>query len=184
MSFKFPKTDYSKYDSINTEGPYKKILEFNNNLTSINDPRALDNSQLEHIRTFLETIKKIQFYHTSSFNDNEIVTFTRTLSRWPIENLIPYLDSFRMYLLHPKSNELFMKIGGGVQELSHFLEILKNASEIHKILIVRILNNMFLHESSRVFMNDKRQDILDGISFYLDTENKNLRNSIIRLLYK
>lgn len=184
LSVKFPRITYNKYDSVNTDGPLKKINEINNTLVQNNDPKALNNTQLQQLSNIMDVLKKGQFYHTSSFNENEINTFTKVLGRWNMENIIPYLDTFRMYLLHPRSNDLFSKIGGGVQEYYHFVEILKSGSDTQRILILRIFNNMFINESIRIFMNDKRPDILDNVSVYLDSENKNLRNGIIGLLYK
>lgn len=183
-SIKFPKTTFTRYDAINTEGPLKKIIEFNTNLASSSHPHAMSNQQIEFIKSFLKKLGSPQFYHTSTFSQNEVDTFIKILGRWPNEYIIPYLDTFRMFLLHPRSNDLFQKIGGGVQELTLILEILKTGSEVQKILVLRILNNMFINEGSRIFMAEKRQEMLDNSSVYLDSENKNIRNAIIGLLLK
>ena len=153
-------------------------------LTRTNDPNQLTPGELEIIKKFINILGKTHFYHTSTFTPKDIELFTKKLGRWSSENIIAYLDTFRMFLLHPRSNDLFQKIGGGIQELTVFLEILKNESDIHKILVLRILNNMFVNESSRILMFEKRQDILDGVSVFIDSENKNLRSALCKVLYK
>jgi len=183
-STKFPVINYQKFDSINVEGPIKKIEQINEILKSNNDPLQLSPSEFEIIKNFINTLGKTQFYHTSNFNPKELDIFLNKLERWSLENIIIFLDCFRMYLLHPRSNDIFQKIGGGIQELTIFLEIIKKGSDIHRILVMRILNNMFIYESSRIIMIEKRQEILDNISVYIDTENKNLKSAIYKLFYK
>ena len=181
---KFPILDYQKFDSINVEGPVKKIEQINEALLRSNDPNQLSPAELEVLKKFINIIGKTHFYHTSTFAPKEIELFTKKLGRWSSENIIAYLDSFRMFLLHPRSNDLFQKIGGGIQELTLFLEFLKSESDVHKILVLRILNNMFINESSRILMFEKRQYILDSVSGFIDSENKNLRSALCKLLYK
>ena len=112
-SIKFPKTSFLKYDSVNTEGPLKKIIEYNATLMSKDDQRALNSQQLELIKTFLKTLNNVQFYHTSTFTPAEVEIFTKMIGRWPLEFLIPYLDCFRIFVMHPRSNDMFQKIGRG-----------------------------------------------------------------------
>lgn len=184
LSIKFPVTSFIKYDSINVEGPMKKFIEFNSQLAGNNDTRVLNNQQLEHLKVFLKTLGSVQFYHTSNFSQNELDIFTKIIGRWSLDQLTPYLDVFRMFLLHPRSNDVFSKIGGGVQEMTVLNEVLKNGSDVQKILVLRILNNMFINEASRIYMVEKRQDILDNASVYLDSENKNIRSALVGLLFK
>jgi phospholipase A-2-activating protein len=183
-SMNFPKTAYSKYESINTDGPLKKIIEFNTLLIENKSSQALTNPQIESIKNFLKTISNVQFYHTSNFNSNEIELFCKILVSWPDEYSVPLLDLFRMFLLHPRSNDLFQKIGGGVGEVAYLLNVLKTGTEIQKILVLRSLNNMFIYDASRTFMIDKRQEMLDNASVFLDSENKNIKAAVVGLLLK
>lgn len=132
----------------------------------------------------MDNIKKTQFYHCSTFSENELNTFTKILGSWPLEHIIPYLDIFRMFLLHPRSNELFKKLGGGIQEYTRFLQILNNGTDNQKILVLRILNNFFNAEGGRLLALSKRQEILDNASNYLDSSNKNIRSAIVGLIFK
>lgn len=88
-----------------------------------------------------------------------------------------------MFLLHPKSQDLFKKMGGGIYEYTRFLEVLKNGSDVSKILVLRIFSNMFLNEHSQLFLKNKRSDLLDNVANLIDSENKTLRSAISALLY-
>ena len=81
-------------------------------------------------------------------------------------------------------NDMFQKIGGGVQELTLIMEVLKNGSEVQKILVLRILNNMSLNESCRMYMQERRGEILDANSVFLDSENKMIRSALVGLFFK
>lgn len=109
---------------------------------------------------------------------------TQILGNWPIEHLIPYLDIFRMFLLHPRSQDIFRKIGGGIQEYTRFLDILNKGNDTVKTLVLRVFNNLFIHDSNRLFVIDKRQEILDNASSYVDSGNKNIRSAVAALLFK
>ena len=183
-SLKFPKTAYSKYDNLNTEGPLKKIIEFNSTLIANNDTGALSNSQLEAIKNLLKTLGSVQFYHTSNFNPSELELFFKAFTNWPMDYLLPILDIFRMFLLHPRSNDVFQKIGGGVGEIAFILNVLKSENGILQTLVLRSLNNMFINEASRTYMIDKRQEMLDNVSVFIDSESKNIRAGVIGLLLK
>jgi hypothetical protein len=102
--------------------------------------------------------------------------------KWQTEYLIPIIDTFRMALLHPASNAFLYKHGNAI--ISKLLEVLKNGSDTHKIIVLRLFNNMFISQNNRQVMLKNRSDILDSASVYLDSENNNLRSAIVSLLFK
>ncbi len=172
------------YNSINVEGPIKKIEEINQNLINANNPRQLSQPQLTQLFSLLKSIGNTAFYHNTNFTQNETQTLTHVLTNWSNEELIPILDTYRMFLIHPRSNDIFNKLGGGMQDYTILLEKLKNGPNVQIILALRNLNNFFNNETSRLFITEKRQSVLDTASVHLDSENKLIRSAFASLLYK
>ncbi len=133
------------------------------------------------MKQLLDKVKKSEFYHSSTFTENEINVWIKML-KWQNEHLIPIIDTFRMILIHPASNGFLYKHGNAI--ISKLLEVLKNGSDTHKILVLRAFNNMFISQNNRQLMLKNRSDILDSASVYLDSENNNLRSAIVSLLFK
>ena len=89
-----------------------------------------------------------------------------------------------MFLLHPQSNMIFKKAGGGVEQLTIILLYLKNNSiQILSILAMRCICNMFNNEYSRNLLQVKRQDILDLCGNFVDNDNKHIRGGIVNILF-
>ncbi len=153
----------------------KKITEFNEKL---GEDSAVN---LEHVKQLLDKIKKTEFYHSSTFTENEISVLIN-LFKWQSDYLIPVIDTFRMALIHPASNAFLYKHGNII--LARLLESLKNGADTHKILVLRVFNNMFISQNNRQVMLKNRSDILDSASVYLDSENNNLRSATVSLLFK
>jgi hypothetical protein len=162
---------------MNVEGPFKKFLEFNSKLEDSNLTIGNDAT----LKSLLDKIAKSEFYHSSTFTDIELALLLK-LSKWPLENLIPFLDTLRMFFIHPRSGVFLSKAGDEI--LSKLFDILKIGTDTQKILVLRIFNNMFLQEESRNFLIKKRQEILDNASVYLDSENTNIKSALIALLFK
>lgn len=188
---KFPKVNnnfnqinYIKFDSVNTEGSLKKIIEFNSKFEN-SAPFYLSENELKTIKTFLETIKNSQFYHTSSFSEPDLNIFHKKLGYFPEEFIIPYLDLFRMFMLHPRSQDMFKKMAGGIQEYTRIIELLKSTSNHNvKTLILRIFGNFFVHEATRVLLSSRKGEILDVLANFIDSDNKTVRSSLVAVFYK
>jgi hypothetical protein len=161
---------------MNIEGPFKKLLEFN---TKLEDPN-LSIGPESTLKSLLDKISQSEYYHSSIFTDVELNLLYR-ISKWPQDLLIPFLDTLRMFLVHPASFTLFNKY---IDMFSKLFEVLKNGIETQKILVLRILNNMFNHDLNRQLMIKKRQEVLDNVSVYLDSENNNIRSAVVSLLFK
>ena len=164
---------------MNTDGPFKKLLEFN---LKISDP-SLQLTNEKELKTLLDKISQTEFYHSSTFNESDLTVISK-LNKWEMEFKIPFLDTLRMFLIHPASNSLFKNQYLGENVYSNLVETIKSGSDTHKILVLRILNNMFINPQNRSFMIKMRQDVLDNASVYLDSENANIRSAVISLLFK
>jgi phospholipase A-2-activating protein len=183
--FSFPILNYILYENVNVEGPNKKIVEINNNLTENDEQnKKLTDFQIKQISKVLKTIGEKQFYHISNFDEYELKEFLDLFTKWHNELLIPIFDVFRMYLLHPNSNLLFKKMGGGTEQLTILLEYLKKNTNLNlSILPMRCICNLFNGEYSRNLLQTKRKDILDILNIYINNENKHIKSGIIGIIF-
>ena len=184
--FSFPNLNHILYDSVNSEGPIKKINELNSKIEE-NDTinKKLEDYQLKLIGKVINTIGNKNFYHNSTFNDMELKEFLNLFTAWHGDYLIPVFDVFRMYLIHPESGLLFKQVGGGIEQLTILLQNIKNSNNMTiKILVLRCLCNLFNNEYSKSLLTvTKRDDILNILSGLQDSDNKNIRNGIASLLF-
>ena len=184
--FSFPNLTHILYDSVNAEGPIKKITELNNKLEE-NDPnnKKLKDYQLKLIGKVINTIGNKNFYHNSKFEDMELKEFLNLFTAWHGDYLIPVFDVFRMYLIHPESGLLFKQMGGGIEQLTILLYNIKNSNNITiKILVLRCLCNLFNNEYSKSLLTiTKKDEILNILSGLQDSDNKNIRSGIVSLLF-
>lgn len=181
-SFSFPIMRYSIFDSVNSEGPLKKITEINASL--IDKPEHISDIQLKQIGKVLDVLGRQAFYHKSTFQDYELKEYFNILSTWKNDHLIPLFDIYRMFLLHPQSNAMFKYPGGGITELTICMEVIKQKANITlTILGFRIIANHFVNESSRLLMGSKSQEILNAVGEYIDNDNKHIHSAIISILF-
>jgi hypothetical protein len=165
---------------MNIEGPFKKLLENNSKL----EDQSLTIGNENTLKSLLDKISQSQFYHSSTFTEAELKLLLK-LSKWPLDLLIPFLDTLRMFFVHPASHVLFTSNKYSCEEIySKLIEVLKNGIDTQKILVLRILNNLFIRDLTKVYMIKKRQDVLDNASVYLDSENNNIRSAVVSLLFK
>ena len=76
-------------------------------------------------------------------------------------------------------------MGGGIEQLTILLYNIKNLNNITiKILVLRCLCNLFNNEYSKSLLTiTKKDEILNILSGLQDSDNKNIRNGIISLLF-
>lgn len=185
QNFSFPIMRYYLYESVNTQGPLKKITEINNGLSPDDaSNKKISEFQIKQLTKVFEVIEKKNFYHNSSFDQDALKEFLSLIVSWKKENLIPIFDTYRMLLIHPESNLLFKRPGGGMAELTVIFQNLQKDSNVTlAILGMRIIANHFNNESSRLFIVGKRQLILDHIGNFIDVDNKHIRTGICSILF-
>ena len=184
--FSFPNLQHILYDAVNSEGPIKKIKELNEKIEE-NDPKnkKLQEYQIKLIEKVIKIIGNKNFYHNSKFGDIELKEFMNLFTSWHDELLIPVFDVFRMYLIHPESGLLFKQVGGGIEQLAILLKNIKETeNNTIKILVLRCLCNLFNNDYSKSLVTvTKKDEILNILSSLQESDNKNIRNGIICLLF-
>ena len=184
--FSFPNLQFIVYDSVNSEGPIKKINELNSKIgENDKENKKLEDYQIKLISKLITTIGNKSFYHNSTFGELELKEYLNLFTAWHGDYLIPVFDIFRMYLNHPQSGLLFKSMGGGIEQLVILLQNIKNSNNITiKILVLRCLCNLFNNEYSKsILISTKKDEILNILSGLQDSDNKNIRSGIVSLLF-
>ena len=142
---------YILYDSVNSEGPKKKLSELNASIVNETSPnKKLTDLQLKQINKVIDVLGAKNFYHNSILDEYGLKEYLELIGKWNDDYLIPVFDVYRMLLLHSQSNSLFKKPGGGVSELAVFKSYMKsNKNILLSILAMRIIVNHFNNESTR-----------------------------------
>ena len=165
--------------------PYSKVLEFNEKMEKSDfNKDAFNTLDQSNFKRFADVIKNTQFYHNSVISEYDYNLLTTKIVTWPDDFVVPLLDFFRMFLIHPRSHDYFKKTGSGLAELNSILERFSKGKDNIKILVLRILNNYFYNEYPRVFISGRRESVLNTVSSVMDSDNKNIRSGISSLLYK
>ena len=165
------------FDPINVEGPKKKVLEFNQELNLLNE------AELVLLDSFLDLIKNKQFYHSSKLS-KQGWDLLKKLLKFPADKAFPCLDLYRMFLLHPNSSEHFKVFEYGLEILQILVSFLKDSPVTTQMMALRCLANLFSNTSSRYMLQSKRQFVIDHISHYLVSDNKQLRHAAITIILK
>lgn len=138
----------------------------------------LDEQGMKSLNSLLKKVKETQFYHTTKFTDLEKQCLS-LLFKFGYEVFI--FDICRMICLHPSANELF-KGETIVYLFSLCLKGVTSDVDNVKIISMRTLVNIMSVESGRIFIMNKRQELLDTISVNIDSLNKNIKNALAAML--
>jgi phospholipase A-2-activating protein len=89
-----PMSSMQFFEKINTDGPKKQIEKFEE------EESVIPEKQKKCLDAILHLVSEKGMYHSSKIYKNEL-EFLESVLKWPVEKMIPVLDVFRMYLMHP-----------------------------------------------------------------------------------
>jgi len=182
-----PMIFYAKYDSVNTESPQKKILEFNNTLKEDAKVKPLTLVPFEEVsfNGLLNILKNESNYHLSKVDESKFELLTNKLLKWPLEQIFPVIDVVRMILMHPSAQAYFGTYDKGAEFLTNVIRCLKpEASDPLLIVSLRALCNTFEGPSSSYVIDKVTYLILEQFDFITDKKNKNILDAASAFLLK
>lgn len=121
---------------------------------------------LEHIAN---VVQETAFYHSSTFTATELRVLTTLVLQWPAEVVFPALDLLRLVLVHPQGPVVL-----GDATLSQLVERMlalglqtttatgDNVPVATRMLALRVLANVFLHESGRKSVVARKSEVCWG----------------------
>jgi len=156
----------------------KKILEFNE---QVDASLKLDPTELLHLN---EAITKLKSGILSKeFRDCEKEIIHVRLKQWPGDKLFPVLDLWRLFLVHPQSADFFKGTDRGTSFISDACQFLNgDINGPVGLCSARYLANLFLYQTNKYAIFDKKAYVLKNIEPALRSTNKNTRLATVTVL--
>jgi hypothetical protein len=131
------------FDSINVDGPKKKLIEFNNEL------KILDEKEITLLDSLCELIKRKEMYHSSKVSKPGF-DLIRKLLKFPVDHAFPSLDLYRMFLMHPHSSEHYKVYEIGLEYVFILIDYVKEQASTQntQLMALRCIANMFNNNAS------------------------------------
>lgn len=145
---------------------------------------CLDDERTTLFNSILEKIRNKSHHETTILEDNEIELFFFNILTWPMANLIPVLDVSRMLLLLKCVDKDFSNNYYKTQIFNRVVECLTKGENPHKIISLRILNNMFKGPRGCEMMESKLKELLPILNTLKNTTNISIRSAMAGLLLK
>jgi len=140
----FPYNQIIIHETGNFDGLSKKLFEFDEAMKDT--PLALKETEQTRLQRILAILKDTGNYHTYEISELEIEVITTKLLKWPLDKLLPVLDLFRLFLLHPRSEKLFSGLDSGLGYLTLLCQVVRSTqSDVLITLVLKVLANMFYH---------------------------------------
>ena len=140
----------------------------------------------------VSTIQDTAFYHSSTFKASEMAILILVLDQWPVKYVFPVLDLVRLVLVHPHGpeaiNEARLKslipriLRLGVE--NEPLEGEKGTLMTTRMLVLKVLANMFLHDEARAVLVAHKTDVLNTLPSFLTYHHKLVALSFSTVLLK
>ncbi len=138
----FPYNHIIIYETGNFDGLTKKLFEFNEEMKET--PLSLKETEQARLHRILAILKDVGNYHTYEISELEIEVITTKLLKWPLDKLLPVLDLFRLFLLHPRSEKLYSGLDSGLGYLTLLCQVIRSTqSDVIITLVLKVFSNMF-----------------------------------------
>ncbi|RLN14969.1 hypothetical protein BBO99_00006574 [Phytophthora kernoviae] len=186
----FPVSGYNTFETTKIAKLMSTLRQFNDKMTESKDTAVLIDSQLIALDQIIHTVQDTAFYHSSTFAPAEIATLRSVLSRWPAKYVFPTLDMLRLVLVHPQGPSALGETGLDslvTQVLSFGLQAGPKEGEdaipvATRMLSLRVLSNMFLHDVSRKAVLAHKSDVLSKLSSFQAFHHKLVALSLATVL--
>lgn len=167
------------FDSINVDGPKKKLLEFNH------EHQILDEKEVQLLDSLMELIKKKEMYHSSKLSKPGF-ELVRKLLKFPADKAFPSLDIYRMLLMHPHLSEHYKVYELGLEYIFILVDYIKDpkANQNTILMALRCLVNLFQNTASMYTALERRAIIVETASPFATSDNKHIRYAVYTLFWK
>eukprot|EP00414_Alexandrium_minutum_P000661 CAMPEP_0113818816 /NCGR_PEP_ID=MMETSP0328-20130328/429_1 /TAXON_ID=39455 /ORGANISM="Alexandrium minutum" /LENGTH=674 /DNA_ID=CAMNT_0000786751 /DNA_START=75 /DNA_END=2099 /DNA_ORIENTATION=- /assembly_acc=CAM_ASM_000350 len=156
-----------KYDPLQN-----KILEFNE---QVEESLKMDSQELIFLKDAIGKLKSNLM--SAEFRNSEKEVIHVKLKQWPNDKLFPVIDLWRLFLVHPQSADYFKGSDRGTPYISQVVGLLSSdPSGALGLCSARYLANLFIYQTNRYAVFDKREFVLKAVEPVLaSTTNKHTR---------
>ncbi|KAJ8577698.1 hypothetical protein ON010_g1505 [Phytophthora cinnamomi] len=186
----FPVSGYNTFETTKISKLMSTLRQFNDKLQGTNETPALTDSQLIALEQIVHTVQDTAFYHSSKFTPLEVATLMSALDKWPANLAFPTLDLLRLVLVHPQGPSGLGEAGLDTlvtQVLSVGLHAGPTEGEdaipvATRMLSLRVLANMFLHDAPRKAVLVHKTNVLSKLPSYQAFQHKLVALSLSTVL--
>mmetsp|Transcript_4014 Transcript_4014/g.11752 ORF Transcript_4014/g.11752 Transcript_4014/m.11752 type:complete len:346 (-) Transcript_4014:74-1111(-) len=149
-----------------------KILEFNE---QVEESLKMDTSELIYLKDAIGKLKSNIM--SAEFRNSEKEVIHVKLKQWPSDKLFPVIDLWRLFLVHPQSADYFKGSDRGTPYISQVVGLLSSdANGALGLCSSRYLANLFIYQTNRYAVFDKREFVLKALEPVLgSTTNKHTK---------
>jgi len=156
----------------------KKILEFND---QVDESLRLPPVDIDHLKTAIEILKTNSM--SKQLRDCQREIILDKLGAWPLDKLFPVADLWRLYLVHPQSCEIFKGSDRGAAFIAKIVGlVIKDVNTPLALCCTRFLANMFIHQTNRYALFDKRDYLLEKLEPAFKSTNKHTKVACTSIL--
>ncbi|KAE9047080.1 hypothetical protein PR001_g332 [Phytophthora rubi] len=186
----FPVSGYNTFETTKISKLMSTLHQFNDKLKETNEAATLSDSQLIALGQIVHTVQDTAFYHSSKFTPLEVATLKSALEKWPAKFAFPALDLLRLVLVHPQGPIALGEAGLDTlvnQVLSVGLHAGPTEGEdaipvATRMLSLRVLANMFLHDAARNAVLSHKTEVLSKLPSFQAFHHKLVALSLSTVL--
>jgi phospholipase A-2-activating protein len=175
----FPVMTYLNFKEGKFEPLKGKILEFNGQVDSA---QKMDEIEVGFLTALIGRLEKS--LTTAEFRPCEKEVVFVKLRAWPSDKIFPVIDLWRIFMCHSDSSGYFKGSDRGTTFITQVLGYLAaEPSSGLGLCSARFLANLFIYQTNRYAIFDKRELVLKGIEPVLAaTTNKHVKVALTTLL--
>eukprot|EP00927_Polykrikos_kofoidii_P049319 TRINITY_DN43393_c0_g1_i1.p1 TRINITY_DN43393_c0_g1~~TRINITY_DN43393_c0_g1_i1.p1 ORF type:complete len:765 (+),score=159.92 TRINITY_DN43393_c0_g1_i1:70-2295(+) len=148
-----------------------KLLEFND---QVDASVKLDDNDVMFLKEAIGKLKSGVLSKTLRDCEKEVIF--KKLGEWPTDKLFPVVDLWRLFLVFPQSADNFKGSDRGAPLLAKIVGLLTaDVNGNVALCCSRFLANLFIFQTNRYAIFDKRDFVLKAIRSALGSKNKHTR---------
>eukprot|EP00929_Paragymnodinium_shiwhaense_P074291 TRINITY_DN38005_c0_g1_i1.p1 TRINITY_DN38005_c0_g1~~TRINITY_DN38005_c0_g1_i1.p1 ORF type:complete len:746 (-),score=178.12 TRINITY_DN38005_c0_g1_i1:176-2413(-) len=178
VSTLFPVLTPLSFKDGKLEALQKKLLEFNDGMP---EGSKMDENDVMHLNTAIDKLKSGVMSKELRPIEKEIIH--QKLGDWPQDKLFPVIDLWRLYLVLPQSADNFKGTDRGTSYILKINQLL--SADVNSALALccsRYLANLFIYQTNRYAVFDKRELVLKTIEPALKSTNKHTKVALTSVL--
>jgi phospholipase A-2-activating protein len=189
LLFCWTQSGYNTFETTKISKLMSTLRQFN---AKMKEAEALADSQLIALDQIVHTVQETAFYHSSTFAPQEVATLRSVLAKWPAPVAFPTLDLVRLVVVHPQgpsalgedglaalvTKVLDLGLQGAPTEGGDAVPIAT------RMLSLRVLANMFLHDAARKAVLAHKTEVLSKLPSFQAFHHKLVALSLSTVLLK
>jgi hypothetical protein len=171
--------------SIDFKKVAAKLIELNSKFAG--SPHELTSAEIDSYNALVATLEATTRYHASVVSRPAVKLLLGKLSKWPVDALLPVVDTLRILVVHPDGAEAIKEIAGNsfvTAQLDRIRSLASSAETRAVILLTaRTLFNSFRNGPTRNLLMNSCGDVMNVVADLLQHSHTTVRFAATVLLH-